>query len=57
MNYKIEPAYEKLEEIKMLFQEYTSSLGFDLSFQNYEQEYRSLPGKYAPPRKAVFARL
>mgnify|MGYP005752343779 FL=1 len=54
MNYKIEPAYEKLEEIKMLFQEYTSSLGFDLSFQNYEQEYRSLPGKYAPPKGRLY---
>lgn len=54
MDYNIEPAYERLEEIKALFQEYTNSLGFDLAFQNYEEEYHSLPGKYAPPKGRLY---
>lgn len=40
---------DDVEIIKRLFSEYAASLGFDLEFQNFEQELANLPGDYAPP--------
>jgi len=34
---------------RKLFVEYANSLGFSLSFQNFEHELRTLPGDYVPP--------
>lgn len=40
---------EDIELAKGLFIEYADSLGFDLCFQNFEQELANLPGEYSPP--------
>ena len=38
-----------LQALQVLFEEYVASLDFDLSFQNFTEEYANLPGSYAPP--------
>ena len=35
---------------KTLFREYASSLGFDLSFQDFEKEMDNFPGQYSAPK-------
>ena len=47
----IEPARsdQDLESTAQLFAAYADSIGLDLSFQDFDTELRSLPGKYAPP--------
>jgi ribosomal protein S18 acetylase RimI-like enzyme len=46
-----------LTAIKSLFTAYASSLGIDLSFQNFTAELDSLPGFYTPPFGALFIAL
>lgn len=43
----------RLWEVKQLFIEYAKSLDVDLSFQDFEMELMTLPGKYAPPDGAL----
>ncbi len=40
---------EDLSRARALFEEYASSLHFDLDFQNFEKELAGLPGGYVPP--------
>lgn len=40
---------QDLEATAQLFAAYADSLGLDLSFQEFDNELKSLPGKYAPP--------
>jgi ribosomal protein S18 acetylase RimI-like enzyme len=40
---------DMIEEVKQIFLEYAQSLEIDLAFQNFETEFKTLPGKYGPP--------
>jgi GNAT superfamily N-acetyltransferase len=52
---KIDPARSThdLEDIRILFGEYSALVAEALSFQNFQEELEALPGAYAPPGGAL----
>ena len=44
---------EELNQTRVIFKEYASSLAVDLCFQGFDQELADLPGDYADPRGAL----
>jgi len=58
-NFSIKPVTTaaELEATKILFTAYATSLGIDLSYQNFSQELASLPGQYTPPTGTLIIAL
>jgi len=44
---------EEIEEVRIMFREYETSLNVDLYFQGFEDELAELPGEYTPPDGAL----
>lgn len=44
---------DDLAAVAGLFRAYASSIGIDLSYQDFDAELAGLPGKYAPPSGAI----
>lgn len=57
IEFKYITGQDLMQEVKQLFLEYAQSLKIDLSFQNFEAELKTLPGKYGPPDGALILAL
>lgn len=47
-------AYDRLDDVRALFREYTAFLQVDLDFQDYEEELRNPAQKYAMPEGRLY---
>ena len=48
---------QQLEQARALFQEYASSLGFELDFQDFDDELARFPGEYSEPSGCILLAL
>ena len=53
LEFKYVVGEDMLEEVRKLFLQYVQSLKIDLAFQNFETEFKELPGKYVWPHGAL----
>ncbi len=57
MKIEIRAAYEEIDSVRGLFNEYTHMLGVNLDFQKYDEELDGLPGKYDRPDGRLYVAL
>ena len=57
MHLEIIEGETRLDDVKTLFAEYAASLGIDLGYQNFGDEFAGLPGKYARPNGRLYLAL
>lgn len=57
IEYKHIIGQDMIEDVKKIFLEYAKSLKVDLSFQDFENELETLPGKYGPPSGVLILAL
>ena len=57
MAVEILEANDRLDELRALFLEYQEGLSVDLCFQGFQDELRTLPGRYARPAGRLYLAL